>query len=172
MTRSSNTKVLTPFANPERQFQNRKDVTPIAVHNIYSFYESELSGSESEEVSEIDIEILTIEQYLALNRNDTSDDIMLQVFPLTLIGSAKRWLGRTSPRTIRSWDGLKQGDGESLHQTWERYNDLLFKCPFNDLNDYQKVNTFYNGLGLPTRQILDSRGQFPGLTTVKALELI
>ncbi|GKC66814.1 hypothetical protein Tco_1099412 [Tanacetum coccineum] len=71
MTRSSNTKVFTPFANPERQFRIRKDITPIAVHNIYSFYESESSESESEDLNEIDIETLTLEQYLALNRNNS-----------------------------------------------------------------------------------------------------
>ncbi|GJS94016.1 hypothetical protein Tco_0800984, partial [Tanacetum coccineum] len=59
MTRSSNTKVLTPFVNPERKFQSRKDITPIAVHNIYSFYESESSETELEDLSDIDIETLT-----------------------------------------------------------------------------------------------------------------
>ncbi|GJS09624.1 hypothetical protein Tco_0366420 [Tanacetum coccineum] len=58
MTRSRNTMVFTPFANPERQFQSRKDITPIAVNNIYSFYESESSESESEDLSDIDIETL------------------------------------------------------------------------------------------------------------------
>ncbi|GJS38775.1 putative reverse transcriptase, RNA-dependent DNA polymerase [Tanacetum coccineum] len=71
MTRSSNTKVFTPFANPERQFRNSKDITPITVHNIYSFYESKLSESESEDFSDIDIDTLTLEQYLALNRNNS-----------------------------------------------------------------------------------------------------
>nr|GEV47141.1 hypothetical protein [Tanacetum cinerariifolium] len=71
MTRSSNTKVFTPFANPERQFQSRKDITPIAVHNTYSFYESESLKSESKDLSDIDIETLTLEQYLALNRNNS-----------------------------------------------------------------------------------------------------
>ncbi|GJZ35528.1 hypothetical protein Tco_0581345 [Tanacetum coccineum] len=75
MTRSSNTKVFTPFANPERQFQNRKDVTPIAVHNMYYFYESESSESESEDINEVDIETLMLEQYLALNRNDTKTGV-------------------------------------------------------------------------------------------------
>ncbi|GKB28165.1 putative reverse transcriptase domain-containing protein [Tanacetum coccineum] len=150
-TASSNTKVFTPFANPERQFQNRKDVSPIAVHNVYSFYESE--SSESDDINKIDIEKLTLEQYLTLNRNNTQvgmkrhkigenvafeiknqllrelrdksfsgnktedamehlrkvleiaslfntpgilgDDMMLRIFPLTLTGATKRWLGRT-----------------------------------------------------------------------------
>ncbi|GKA67451.1 retrovirus-related pol polyprotein from transposon TNT 1-94 [Tanacetum coccineum] len=178
------------------------------------------SNANSEEVGEIDIETLTLEQYLALDRNDTrggikrhdirknvefeikgqllrelcdtalsrnetedaiehikrvlkiaslfnihgvsGDDIMLRVFPLTLVRTTKRWLGRTSSETITTWDKLKQvfiqrfcppsvtfkrlgeihnfrqEEGESLYQAWESYNDLLFKCPFHDLNDYQK----------------------------------
>ncbi|GJS35742.1 zinc knuckle CX2CX4HX4C containing protein [Tanacetum coccineum] len=73
MTRSRKdiTKVFTPFANPERQFQSRKDITPIAVHNMYSFYESESSESESADLNEIDIETLTLEQYLAQNHNNS-----------------------------------------------------------------------------------------------------
>ncbi|GJU04963.1 integrase, catalytic region, zinc finger, CCHC-type containing protein [Tanacetum coccineum] len=61
---------------------------------------------------------------------------------------------------------FKQEDGESLFDTWERYNDLLFKCPFHDLNDYQKVNTFYNGLNNQTRQTVNTNGLIPGLTTL------
>ncbi|GJS57467.1 hypothetical protein Tco_0652251 [Tanacetum coccineum] len=76
MTRSSNTKVFTLFANPERQFQSRKDITPIAVHNIYSFYESESSESELEDLNEINIETLMLEQYLALNRNNSQVGVL------------------------------------------------------------------------------------------------
>nr|GFA72270.1 hypothetical protein [Tanacetum cinerariifolium] len=67
---------------------------------------------------------------------------------------------------------FKQEDGESLFYTWERYNDLLFKFPFHDLNDHQKVNTFYNGLKGQTRQIVDFNGLIPGLTASEALKSI
>nr|GEU58707.1 hypothetical protein [Tanacetum cinerariifolium] len=60
MTRSSNTKVFTSFANLERQFQSRIDITPITVHNIYSFCKSESSESKSEDLSDIDIETHTL----------------------------------------------------------------------------------------------------------------
>nr|GEU39307.1 hypothetical protein [Tanacetum cinerariifolium] len=150
VTRNSNTNIFTPFANLKRQFQARKDITPISVHNIYSFYKYEPSHDEFEAVGEIDIETLMMEQYLALDHGDTrrgvkkpeiegnvdfeikdqflrepryntlsgnenedtykhvgrileigslfnnlgvsEDAIMLQVFPLTLTGRAKRWL--------------------------------------------------------------------------------
>ncbi|GKB10698.1 ribonuclease H-like domain-containing protein [Tanacetum coccineum] len=63
--------MATPFANPERQFQARRDTSPAPIHNINTFYESESSKSESKEVGEIDIKTLTLEQYLALNLNNT-----------------------------------------------------------------------------------------------------
>ncbi|GKE07543.1 hypothetical protein Tco_1399561 [Tanacetum coccineum] len=59
--------MATPFANPERQFQARRDTSPAPIYNIYTFYESESSELEYEDVREIDIETLTLEQYLTLN---------------------------------------------------------------------------------------------------------
>ncbi|GKG34505.1 hypothetical protein Tco_0437201, partial [Tanacetum coccineum] len=31
---------------------------------------------------------------------------------------------------------FKQEGGESLYQAWERYNDLLYKCPTHDINNH------------------------------------
>ncbi|GKB09271.1 reverse transcriptase domain-containing protein [Tanacetum coccineum] len=105
--------------------------------------------------------------------------------------AAKRWVDRLPPRTVDSWDLLKkafiqrycppsktanqleeirnfkqEGD-ETLYQAWERYNDLLYKCPTHDINNHQKVNIFYNGLGA-----FDSQGPIPGMTPVQALTAI
>ncbi|GKC04362.1 hypothetical protein Tco_0995972 [Tanacetum coccineum] len=88
---------------------------------------------------------------------------MLRVFPFTLTGFAKRRIDRLALRTINTWDLLKkafiqrycppsmtakqlkdiynfkqEGD-ESLYQAWERYNDLLYKCPTHDINSHQKT---------------------------------
>ncbi|GJW00047.1 hypothetical protein Tco_1555298 [Tanacetum coccineum] len=126
----------------------------------------------------------------------SGDAIILRVFPLTLIGWAKRWLERAPTETINTWDLLKrifilrfcppsktskqieeihnfrQEGRETLYQVWERYKDLLFKCPTHDLNDYQKVNTFYKGLEICTHQMWDSRGSIPELTATRALVTI
>ncbi|GJW84345.1 hypothetical protein Tco_0945903 [Tanacetum coccineum] len=67
-TRRSKARTVTPFANPERQFQVRREVLPTPIHNSCSFYESESSESDSKNV---DIETLTLEQYLALDLNNT-----------------------------------------------------------------------------------------------------
>ncbi|GJY51802.1 hypothetical protein Tco_0442649 [Tanacetum coccineum] len=34
---------------------------------------------------------------------------------------------------------FKQEEDETLYQAWERYNDLLYKCPTHDINSHQKT---------------------------------
>nr|GFA63188.1 hypothetical protein [Tanacetum cinerariifolium] len=110
------------------------------------------------------------------------DAVMLHVFPITLTGVAERWVDRIPLGTVDSWDLLKkafiqryrppsktakqleeirnfkQEGEETLYQAWERYNDLLYKCPTLDINSHQKVNIFSNGLGTMNHQLLDSQG--------------
>ncbi|GJT51960.1 hypothetical protein Tco_0978117 [Tanacetum coccineum] len=127
---------------------------------------------------------------------NAQESTLIQVFPLTLEGIAKRWVERTLTKCTKSSSDLKQNfiriycplamifkqlseirnfnkkEGESLFDTWERYNDLLFKCPFHDLNDYEKVNTFCNGLNSQTRRAVDLNGLIPGLRASDALKSI
>ena len=63
-TRSSKPFLVTPFDNPERQFQEKRNNSPVPIHNIFSFYESKSSKSESETDNEHDIEEITMNQYL------------------------------------------------------------------------------------------------------------
>ncbi|GJU45295.1 hypothetical protein Tco_1202561 [Tanacetum coccineum] len=62
MTRRSNSKLFTPFADPDRKARSRRGNTPSSVHNIYSFYELEASESQSEEIGEVDIDTIAMEQ--------------------------------------------------------------------------------------------------------------
>ncbi|GJZ87082.1 hypothetical protein Tco_0658692 [Tanacetum coccineum] len=86
-------------------------------------------------------------------------------------------MDRLAPRTINTWDlfkkafiqrycppsktakqledihNFKQEGDESLYQAWERYNDLLYKCPTHDTNSHQK-------------------GPIPGMTPTQALTAI
>ncbi|GKE06009.1 hypothetical protein Tco_1398027 [Tanacetum coccineum] len=61
---------------------------------------------------------------------------------------------------------------ETLYHAWERYNDLLFKCPQHDLNNHQKVQIFYIRLDISTRRMLDFREFIPLMTLTKAFKLI
>ncbi|GKB70606.1 hypothetical protein Tco_0932018 [Tanacetum coccineum] len=117
---------------------------------------------------------------------------MLRAFPMSLTGAASRWLRNEPTGSITTWDGLKtkflnkycppartakkmeeinnfqQEPDENLYQAWERFKELLMKCPQHYLTEMQEVILFYNGLGIPTRQILDSRGAIPSKTVADA----
>ncbi|GJR64277.1 hypothetical protein Tco_0010342 [Tanacetum coccineum] len=107
---------------------------------------------------------------------------MLRVFPISLTRAASRWLRNEPTGSIKTWEDLKtkflnkycppgrtakkmeeinnfqQEPDETLYQAWERFKELLMKCPQHYLTEMQEVILFYNGLDVPTRQILDSRG--------------
>ncbi|GJT98506.1 reverse transcriptase domain-containing protein [Tanacetum coccineum] len=104
---------------------------------------------------------------------------MLRVVPMSLTGAASRWLRNEPSRSIINWETMKtkflnkycppahtakqieeinnfqQEPDESLFQAWERFKELLMKYPQHYLTDMQEVILFYNGLDVPTRQILD-----------------
>ncbi|GJY28793.1 MAK10-like protein [Tanacetum coccineum] len=53
-----------------------------------------------------------------------------------------------------------------------RFKELLMKCPQHYLTEMHEVILFYNGLDVPTRQILDSRGAVPTKTAADAKKSI
>ncbi|GJZ42034.1 zf-CCHC domain-containing protein [Tanacetum coccineum] len=65
-------------------------------------------------------------------------------------------------------NNFQQEPDENLYQAWERFKELLMKCPQHYLIEMQVVILFYNGLGIPTRQILDSKGAIPSKTAADA----
>ncbi|GJY00410.1 reverse transcriptase domain-containing protein [Tanacetum coccineum] len=106
---------------------------------------------------------------------------MLRVFPISLTGAAAHWLRNEPTGSIKTWEDLKtkflnkycppgrtakkmeeinnfqQEPDETLYQAWEHFKELLMKCPQHYLTEMQEVILFYNGLDVPTQQILDSR---------------
>ncbi|GJS39503.1 pyruvate dehydrogenase (acetyl-transferring) kinase, mitochondrial [Tanacetum coccineum] len=117
---------------------------------------------------------------------------MLQAFPMSLTGAASRWLRNEPSGLITNWETMKtkflnkycppartakkmeeinnfqQEPDESLFRAWERFKELLMKYPQYYLTDMQEVILFYNGLNVPTRQILDSKGAIPTKTAADA----
>ncbi|GJR66753.1 hypothetical protein Tco_0012818 [Tanacetum coccineum] len=104
------------------------------------------SGSDHEDVNEHIEKVLEIINLFHIP-NITADQVMLRAFSMSLNGSKP---------------------DENLYQAWERFKELLMKCPQHYLTKMQKVILFFNGLGIPTRQILDSRGAIPSKTTADA----
>ncbi|GJW74350.1 hypothetical protein Tco_0133720 [Tanacetum coccineum] len=61
----------------------------------------------------------------------THDAVMLKVIPITL---TRAFIKKYCPplkttKKLEEIRNFKQGVDETLYQAWERYNDLLFKCP-------------------------------------------
>ncbi|GJZ30170.1 retrovirus-related pol polyprotein from transposon TNT 1-94, partial [Tanacetum coccineum] len=124
--------------------------------------------------------------------NITIDQVMLRAFPMSLTRAVSRWLRNKPSSLITTWEDLKtkflskycppartakkteeinnfqQELDENLYQAWERFKELLMKCPQQYLTEIQEVVLFYNELDVPTRQILDSRGAIPSKTIADA----
>nr|GEX27983.1 hypothetical protein [Tanacetum cinerariifolium] len=65
-------------------------------------------------------------------------------------------------------NNFQQEPGENLYQAEERFKELLMKCRQHYLTEIHEVVLFYNGLDVPTRQILDSKGAIPSKATADA----
>ena len=48
-----------------------------------------------------------------------------------------------------------QQTGESLCEAWDRYKEMLRKCPHYEMPDWMIINSFYNGLGATSRPMPD-----------------
>ena len=128
----------------------------------------------------------------------TEDAIRLRLFPLTLNGKAKSWLHSLPSGSITTWADLAQKflakfflpaktarlrnditsftqlDSESLYETWERFKDLLRRCPHHGIPKWLQVQTFYNGLSSSTRTSIDAAagGALMGKSYDEAYDLL
>ena len=110
----------------------------------------------------------------------TDDAIRLRLFPFSLNNKAKAWLTSLPLGTINTWDGLVnvfltkyfpltkspkmrnditnffQQDQESLYENWERFKDLLRKCPHHGLPMWMQMQPFYNSFHPNTQTMVDA----------------
>jgi hypothetical protein len=123
-------------------------------------------------------------KFLQVSKNlkaDTvsQDEIRLRLFPYTLEGRAEDWLASLPPGSITSWTQLsnafldeyfppeltsrfrdditsfRQHPSESLFETWNRFKDLLRKCPHHGIPLWQLVQKFYNSLDGQSKFVID-----------------
>ncbi|XP_073304614.1 uncharacterized protein [Primulina huaijiensis] len=112
--------------------------------------------------------------------NGVSDDaVRLRLFPFSLRDKAKSWLNCLPAGSITTWDDMaktfllkyfppsktmklqadittfSQFEQESLYEAWERYKDLLRRCPHHELTLGLVVQTFYYGLISSNRTMID-----------------
>ncbi|GJR90031.1 ALP1-like protein isoform X1 [Tanacetum coccineum] len=120
-------------------------------------------------------------QFMRELREDSFSGKKTRMLTITLIGSSaslaysiflKYYPPSLTAKQLEDIYNFKQEGDESLYQAWERYNDMLYKCPTYDINSHQKVNIFYKGLSTMNRQLFDSHGPIPGMRPAQALTAI
>ncbi|GKA36213.1 hypothetical protein Tco_0722704 [Tanacetum coccineum] len=89
----------------------------------------------------------------------------------------KKFLSKYCPlvrtdKKIEEINNFQQEPDETIYQAWERFKELLLRCPQHYLTDMQEVISFYKGLDVPTRQILDSKGVIPSMKDADAKKAI
>ncbi|GKC81214.1 zinc knuckle CX2CX4HX4C containing protein, partial [Tanacetum coccineum] len=72
----------------------------------------------------------------------SQDAVLLRVFPITLIGSAKRWVDRLTPRAVNTWDLLKKPLSRGIVHHPRPLNDLK-----TSTTSSRKVMNHYTKLG-------------------------
>lgn len=109
----------------------------------------------------------------------TDDSFRLNMFPYSLRDRTKSWHKSLEPNSIATWNDLskflanyfplvnnvkirneiisfRQGVNESLFHSWEMFKELLRQCPRDEILIYIQLETFYNGLVPPSRNMLDA----------------
>ena len=110
----------------------------------------------------------------------TEEALRLKLFPYSLRDRARAWLNSLPPDSVATWNDLaekflvkyfppnknaklrnditsfQQVDGEALYEAWERFKELLRKCPYHGLPHWIQMETFYNGLNAQTRSMVDA----------------
>ncbi|KAH9680322.1 hypothetical protein KPL71_026505 [Citrus sinensis] len=106
--------------------------------------------------------------------------LRLRLFPFSLRDRARAWLNSLPPDSITTWSDLAdkcflkyfpptknvklrneitsfhQLEDESLCDAWERFKELLRKCPHHGIPYCIQLETFYNGLNPSTRLMVDA----------------
>nr|GFB64648.1 hypothetical protein [Tanacetum cinerariifolium] len=117
------------------------------------------------------INMMTSEQFFGLEKEIR----MITIYGLIKSRATRQWLEKEPPRSITTWEdlvskfineffppsqttslrneisNLEQKFGESFHEAWDRYKDLLCACHHHGFTELHQLNTFYNALN-PTDQ--------------------
>ncbi|GJY06949.1 reverse transcriptase domain-containing protein [Tanacetum coccineum] len=134
-----------------------------------------------------------------LRLNQVPDDVLkLILFLFSLKGAAESWLENEPPCSITTWDDLvskflnrfyphsktrefrkeitnfQQVFGETFTEAWERFKDLLRKCPHHGFSLIHQVDFFYNGLSQFDQDFLNTTagGNLMSKNTHEALTII
>ncbi|GKA86533.1 hypothetical protein Tco_0808244 [Tanacetum coccineum] len=149
--------VTRPSINQDTHFELKEKF-------LKEFRDNTFSGSEHEDAKKVQ-KVLGHSGWLkglAIGSITTWEDSLKTKISTQILPPAR------TAKKMEEINNFQQEPDESLFRAWERFKELLMKCPQHYLTDMQEVILFYNGLDVPTRQILDSKGAIPSKTVADA----
>ncbi|GKC87962.1 hypothetical protein Tco_1148611, partial [Tanacetum coccineum] len=165
MTRSSTNELFTPYKEPEREFRSsRRHFKTLSLDELRSPDFNLLSDQEYSEEEEKEAMAETMEQYMSKTRTDYGSGVARpkidNKYQFELKGKFLKELRENT---------FSNSDNEDANEHIEKVLEIvdLFHVP-----NITEVILFYNGLDIPTRQILDSRGAIPTMTAADAKKAI
>lgn len=75
-------------------------------------------------------------------------------------------------KKVEEINNFKQDQHETLYKAWERFKDMIVRCPQHYLRKLQILVAFYKGLDISIRQMLNSQGPIPKMIAEKAEKAI
>ena len=106
--------------------------------------------------------------------------INLQLFTFSLSDTTTSWFESLPYGSMNTWDELveafmgrfsppavtskrreeiiifKQCEGESLYNVWERYKNLLKRCPMHGIDQITHMDIFYHAMNYTSKGIIDA----------------
>ncbi|XP_030478162.1 uncharacterized protein LOC115695219 [Cannabis sativa] len=110
----------------------------------------------------------------------SEEALRLKLFPFSLRDRARAWLNTLPPDSVTNWNNLakkflrkyfpptrnakfrseimsfQQLEDETTSDAWERFKELLRKCPHHGIPHCIQLETFYNGLNAASRMVLNA----------------
>ncbi|GKB69959.1 hypothetical protein Tco_0931371 [Tanacetum coccineum] len=170
MTRSSTKELITPFENPKRVFRSKRRLfeTPGLVES--SSPELDLFSDIEEHLGEETTKIITetMEQYMSKTRGNYGSGVVRPKINDKTHFELKGSSNALSFSHVLNWSRKSLAQERTIRFDYKLGNpeDKVSKQHY--LTDMQEVILFYNGLDVPTRQILDSKGVIPTKTAADA----
>nr|GEU73589.1 hypothetical protein [Tanacetum cinerariifolium] len=190
MTRSSTKELFTPFEDLEQEFCSSRnlfktlslDESSSLKFNLSSNLKEHYKGEIAETITK------TMEEYTCKTQGnygsgvtrpkiddkayfELKDHFLKELHDNTFSGLDHEDVNEHIEKVLEIMEEINdflQEPNETLYRAWERFKELLMRCPQHYLTNIQEVILFYNGLDVPTKQILDSKGAILTMTANNA----
>nr|GEU94188.1 DNA-directed DNA polymerase [Tanacetum cinerariifolium] len=182
-TRSSAINLFPPLDNPELTIRRRSRSDPTLLNNSEMAAEGNgdlpFHGLPGDDANKHLDKFLHVTKSIKVN-GVTDDTLRLYLFPHSLTHHATAWFDRLIRNSINTFQQMakmflgkyfppsmvkklrneitnfRQRPNESLFKAWERYKLSIDRCPNPNMLPVTQIDTFYNGLTLRHRDIINA----------------